>query len=385
VVIAIGHWLGQPIWFALFAHLAFTTLTVALVFHAVHRLTLNVRLATIGAWAVALEPTMLIWSLKVLSETLFTTLLVACVAAAVRGMEARPVGGAEAPPYVLSHLRWSMAMGVALAASIYVRPIAYPLLVIIPVAMAAALSGSWKGRLRRAAVLVLTCVALLAPWHVRNWFVAEFPGFSTVAERALVISIGGSINARLEHQPFLEVRRRLVERLDAADRIRGEQAPAAIRHEAWDTLTRNPLVYLGIHLQGIARTVVDPSGVEYMRILGWYPAVGGFQSRAVDEGISTAMMTLIQHYPATVIASMALGIVSLPFLLGPVLALRRLHPSTTAPFVVLASVAVYLLIAGGGVPGNSRFRAPTMPLVVMMTACGWRSRSPILSARRTPG
>jgi hypothetical protein len=287
-----------------------------------------------------------------------------------------------------------MVMGVALAASIYVRPIAYPLLVITPVALAAALSGSRTVRWRHAVVLLVTCAALLAPWHWRNWLVAGYSGFSLVGERALVISVAGSIEAQRNHRPFLEVRQGILDRLDITGPTLGRPAPAAIRREAWATLAHNPVVYFGIHIQGILRTVVDPSGVEYMRILGWYPTVGGFQARALDEGISTAVLTLTQRHPETVVASIALGFIALPYLFGPILASRRLQSATTGPFVLLAAVGVYLLIAGGGVPGNSRFRAPVMPLLVMMTACGWRRSNlsvdsqdprPSLSAGGAPG
>ncbi len=95
-------------------------------------------------------------------------------------------------------------------------------------------------------------------------------------------------------------------------------------------------------------------------------------------------MTLTRRYPATVIASICLATISLLYLIGPLAACWRLNPRTRAPFVLLTAVVTYLLIAGGGVPGNSRFRAPTVPLLVMMTACGW-PRRPILSAGRGPG
>ncbi len=263
LVIAIGAWLGKPVWFALAAHLALTVAIVAMVFYAVRRLTSDDLVATVSAWAVALEPTMLVWSLKVLSETLFTACLVACVAAALRTLQ----GGGH---------RWAVIAAVALAASIYVRPIAYPLVVIVPVMLALMGPGSLMMRLRRSAILLIVTAALVAPWHLRNWLVAEYPAFSMVGERMLVISVAGAIDAHRDHRPFLEVRQGILDRLGIAGPTLGRPAGAVIRGKAWETLADNPLIYVRIHLEGILRTVFDPAGVEYMRMLGWYPIVGGF-------------------------------------------------------------------------------------------------------------
>jgi hypothetical protein len=374
LVIAVGQWFGQPIWFALAAHLALTVLIVALVFHTAHRLTSSDLVATLCAWAVAVEPTMLIWSLKVLSETLFTACLVACVAAAIRAIDG-------------DSRRWVIAAAVALAASIYVRPIAYPLILLFPLLLAWFGSGSLMVRLRRSAIFLIVCGVLLAPWHLRNWLVADYPAFSMVGERMLVISVAGAIDAHRQHRPFLEVRQGILDRLDIAGTTLGRPASAAIRRQAWETLAHDPLTYGRIHSEGVLRTLIDPAGVEYMRMVGRYPKVGGFQAMALDEGISAAVITLTRRYPATVITSSILALVSMLYLLGPVAACFRLTPRTRGPFVLMAVVATYLLIAGGGVPGNSRFRVPTIPLLVVMTACGWRRDGPltILSPGLAPG
>src|SRR4051794_20589446 len=91
------------------------------------------RVAGICALVVAIEPAMLIWSLRVMPETLFTLCLVLFAYAAMR----------EKP----------VAAGIALCAAVYVKPIALPLALIVP------LAGVWF-RPKRALILFATCAAL---------------------------------------------------------------------------------------------------------------------------------------------------------------------------------------------------------------------------------
>jgi hypothetical protein len=102
------------------------------------------------------------------------------------------------------------------------------------------------------------------------------------------------------------------------------------------------------------RTLFDPGAAEYLRIFGLY-----------DQGARSDP----RRYPLVLAASILLGIVLLPLVLLPFVATVRRPPP---PFWLLAIVAAYFVVAGGGVPGNYRFRAPIVPLLVVMSACAFR-------------
>src|SRR3954454_3907459 len=113
-------------------NIVFATLVVFVTWRIARQL-FDDRVAGICALVVAVEPTMLIWSLRVMPETLFTLCLVLFAYAAMR----------EKP----------LAAGIALCAAIYVKPIALPLALIVPLAAV----WFWP---KRALILLMTCVAL---------------------------------------------------------------------------------------------------------------------------------------------------------------------------------------------------------------------------------
>ena len=93
-------------------NIVFAVLIVFVTWRIARQLFGDDRVAGICALIVAVEPTMLIWSLRVMPETLFTLCLVLFAYAAIR----------EKP----------VAAGIALCAAIYVKPIAWPLALIVP-------------------------------------------------------------------------------------------------------------------------------------------------------------------------------------------------------------------------------------------------------------
>jgi hypothetical protein len=109
----------------------------------------------------------------------------------------------------------------------------------------------------------------------------------------------------------------------------------------------------------------DPGATEYLRFFNVYAQ--GAKAAAASGGAAG----VARAYPLVLAVSIALGIVLLPLIVLPLVALR--HASRA--FFVLAIVAAYLLLAGGGVPGYARFRVPAVPLLVLMSGFALTSRN----------
>jgi hypothetical protein len=293
------------------------------------------RVAGICALVVAVEPAMLIWSLRVMPETLFTLCLVLFAYAAIRG---KPV-----------------AAGIALCAAIYVKPIAWPLALIVP------LLAIWF-QPKRALILLTTCVALLAPWHIRNYVSAGYPGFSSLIDRSIYISAGGSVAARQEGVGFVEMRRRLIAREEArgADPKRYDD----MRREGVARVASDPIGWAKTHAAGMVRTLVEPGAVEYARLFGLYSASGGLGSM-VDGRVAG----FARAHPILIAVSIVWAIVLLPLVFLPIVAAARVPAESRLAFGLFALIAVWLVVAGGGVPGYHRFRVPAVPFLVLM--CGF--------------
>jgi len=313
---------------------------------------------TLAAWAVllyALEPLSVLLSVKLLSETLFTFLM-------LLGLY-----------WLFLHFRYGRVvplLGAAfvLAASVYVRPIAYYL----PIVVGSFLLFGPQGRFspRRAAHalgFVALSAALIGAWQLRNHALAGYPRFSGNEDVNLWLyslalageEQGGGFlakKAEVGQGPIgywklhpEELMRPLRDRL------------ADLRAQAKQTIARRPLRYLAIHLEGCANTLLNPGARSLMGLFVRAP------------GPDTPGWLLL----AGVLAAVLLSTYALA-------AWGLLATLRGAPFTALFLLAVvgYFALLSGGPIGTSRYRQPLMPLFCMAAAAGLASLSRGLDARR---
>jgi hypothetical protein len=150
--------------------------------------------------------------------------------------------------------------------------------------------------------------------------------------------------------------------------------------EGWRLLFSDPLGYSWTHAQGMARTLFDPGAVEYLRIFGRYPRLGGALARIVDQGLVRGALELARAHPLVVWSSAVMAILLAPLVVLPFLGAMRVPRDRRAAFVLFAIIVGWLVFAGGGVPGSSRFRAPAVPFLTLMSAFAFR-RDARLDAR----
>jgi 4-amino-4-deoxy-L-arabinose transferase-like glycosyltransferase len=314
---------------------------IVLTYSIALRLLHDERLAGVCALLVALEPTLLTWSMRVMPDTALTLCLVAFAYAALHVLE-------------LPHWSWIVTAAVMLCIAAYMKPIAYPLVFIICIASLV--------RPRAALLFVLVCATLLVPWIARNHR-AGYTGFSTLMARAVYLSAGGSILAQREHRPYEDVREELIHRAD----VRGPtENPKRYAREGFSLVASDPIGYAKTHVKGMLRTLFDPGATEYLRMFDLYREGG--RVMMASRGIGNTA----RAYPIPFWSSIALGIMLAPLVILPFIGASR---SPTAAFFLLAIVAGYLVFAGGGVPGYSRFRAPAVPFLIVMSAVAFVRRN----------
>jgi hypothetical protein len=321
-------------------NMVFAVLIVIVTWRIARQLFGDDRVAGICALIVAVEPTMMLWSLKVMPETLFTLCLVLFAYAAIR----------EKP----------IAAAIALCAAIYVKPIAWPLALIVPIV------AVWF-QPKRALILLATCAALLAPWHIRNYVTAGYPGFSSLIDRSIYITAGGSVAARQQGVPFVEMRRQLIARDDA--RAADPARYAQMRREGASRIASDPLGWAKTHVFGMLRTLFEPGAAEYARTFGLYTANGGLTSM-----VDGRFAVFAQAHPILIAVSIVWAIVLLPLVLLPIAAVMRVPAGSRLAFGLFALITVWLVVAGGGVPGYHRFRVPAVPFLVLMSAFAYTGR-----------
>lgn len=357
LLLAGGVLMGHPVRFALVAQAALSALIAIWVFALVEQTSRSRRMAAICGIAVAVEPTLLLWSVTVMPETLLAAFLTIAAAASWRYLESRRV-------------RWLLVVALALSGATYTKPIAYPLVVAAACALVvAAAVGKRRVPARHVVMFVVVTAACLGSWQLRNAARIGYPTFSTIGDRAPYLGAAGAILAHQEHAPYQDVRARLLARMEArfgpVQTFRAE-AFHAMRQEGWAVVRAHPLTFLRIHLTGVIRVVLDPGALEYARVLGAYPMAGGLLGMAADRGLVEVARHLIATRPLLALSSALLGLVLLPYLVMPIAAAVRQPARTRQFFVVIAGATLLMLGLSGGAHGFSRFRAPVVPWLVIL-------------------
>jgi hypothetical protein len=361
---------GQLEAVTLVLQIALSVVSVSLVFGLAHLVSRRRDIAWWAALLYAVEPLSVIYASKLLTETLFTTLVLATsygLAAYVR----RPTWGRV------------LVVALGLAAAAYVRPIAY----FLPVVVALCLMIVSVRRARRRPVgrmvghvvlLLVVAMGLTGLWRVRNWAEAGYPGFAAVSEVNFHFYLGASVRAVQEGIAYAEMQRRMgLYDHGVYLRLHPEQTawtPAqrltAMGREGRQTVLRAPVTYARLHLDGIARMLAAPGATELLGLFKLDAGVAGSLGVFVDEGVWRGVARLPRTLPLVFWSNLILA----PLLVATLgLAVLGLAPRVLrgeAIAVVMLGVTGYLLVTAGGPAAYARFRHPIMPIVCVYAACG---------------
>ena len=334
---------------------------------------LSERAVLAAAWLMALEPVGVVYAVRLLSETLFTTLLLVSVermAVAVRGQRWRAL----------------VCSGLALTAAIFVRPAAYYLPWIWALGLlfwyrrpaATPRSHFLSGQQRAvwAAVLLLaTTVPFVALWQIRNAVTTGFSGFSSIAVRNAYFYAAAEAEAQATGRSFTE-QQRLFGYPDEATYLRShpEQANwsqaarlAYMQAESRRILWKHRAGVVRAQLVGAAVVTFSPCAAELLEMLGWDAAEAPV--RVVHQGPLQAAWRILRTDPARAVL---MALLELALLLLYLLAgwggagMRKGDPARG----LLVVTGVYFILIAGGVQAVARYRAPVMPLVCVLAGAG---------------
>jgi len=159
-------------------------LTCALVY-LIGQEVFNRRIGTIAGFVCAVDPEMIHWTAKMLTETLFIFLLTLLVLLCLRLTKSR---------------RGSLAVGAGLVLG-YATLVRPNILLLIPFLVLYFLffaEGSIRKRIISASVLPIVCALVVSPWTVRNYLIhGEFVPVSSIGGVSLFVGIPPSAETRL--------------------------------------------------------------------------------------------------------------------------------------------------------------------------------------------
>ncbi len=343
-------------------------LTVYLLFKVALLIFDSRRVALLCAMLYAFEPLSVLFSNKLLTETLFACIVMLFL-------------------YYLTlffkkqRIRHLLTSAVILSASVYVRPVSY----FLPLAVGGVIILSAIPRknrdiklLKYAGGFILLSIMLIGAWQIRNSVKTGYSGFSAISDINLYYYLGASVLAAEEGVSYYGKQRQMGyanaeiyfnQHPEQRDWSRGERFEY-MRKKGLGIVLKNPITYAAIHLKGIARIMMDPGAIEYVRLFGLYPRSGGLLGEVVDKGLLAVVKTLFLERPLIFWLNFLFGLILLLYYTLCAVALLPKNFVNSMPVIMVLIVIAYFVLISGGPQASGRFRHPVMPLICLLAGYG---------------
>jgi hypothetical protein len=291
------------------------------------------RAGLVGAGFVAVESATVVHSVVVLSETVFT-LIVILGAFAIARLWREPNSG------------WALFAGLSMAVATLTRPLALFLPIIAVLASAA---GGRRHRVQ-AAVLLIAFVVPVGGWVARNAVVADAPTVSSIdATNLYYYRAGGALSAA-RGEPFDPTLSEMSARLDRV------LPPSPTIAEVRNTQRDLAVEIILDHPVGMARTVgygmvamaAGPGDATFVSVTGTESSL----ARGTFVAVSLVTLALLE-----------LG--ALVGLVDGVLSRR------SGLLVICVGFGGVLLLLSAGAEAYSRFRVPWVPFAAVLAGVGY--------------
>lgn len=367
--------LAGPIAAAL-AQVILSAFSTVLVWRLARAVFSDERIALAAAWIFAFEPLSIIYSILLLSETLFLALFLMSLIRLVEFLRARS-------------LRALAQAGFWLAAATLVRPVTYYLPVALAVGLIVVLAHVKGLRWKAPAVLLLSVLPWLAAWQIRNWIETGFTGFSSIQTQNLYFFSAAEVTSRVDHRLLADVQNDLGYNNDQLFLLRHPQAAewnqaqrlGFMRAEAKPILRTHPRLFLSTHLAGSIRTAFNPGAAVLLDLIR-APVDDQAFTREREQGPVRAAIWMAQNHPWQIVAMASLGTLLLGLYILAFLGFAR-GQSPCACVWLLLGVSLYFFAVSGGAVSAARLRLPVMPIVCVLAAAGAaRMRRLVVSRNR---
>ena len=325
---------------------------------------------------LALDPLTILWSMTMLTETVFAVALGASALLLVSWAYSRRE----------TLVVWAgLAMGLACLVKPFAMLIAAAWLIAVaffPRDQDGASGLRFRIRVRDGLLFVAPVVLLLAPWFVRNGLLWNCATLSSVDRVTMRDYMAGKVLAEAEH----------IDLADAQSRLQ-EADPGLCPGETskyLGILASNPTIYLRLHVAGTIPVLIGTNFDRWLQYLGreyqlpdlWRPYMDGGWRRLVS-----VLVTQLRAFPAEVGLMIALTVFQLllyVLAVSGVIESYRLPTAATKWISAVLVVAILILVLTPGQGGHERFRVPVQPLLAMLVALGVAEKTRGSTAKLSP-
>gem|GEM_PF-5678749 len=327
-----------------------------------------------GGFSVARSATLLmmdlawlLFSKEILTETLFTPLIVWMVAGMVRGARNATLPSVARSATLPSVARNATLPSVARSATLLglatlLKPITFYLpWVLVPYLF-------WrKWPVPRIALFVLISAGIPFLWQVRNYAAHGTLAYTSIASENLMTGHAAFTLAAAEglsHSQAIDSVRTLFW-TDVADpaALQADEAAFNARKSAVARriLADHPLTYAIQIAKGMVFTLIDPGREVWERTFGAGPAAVGITETIARDGVWSAAWRILTEMPFLVLYVLFLAAVY-GWTLWRLPSAWKADPALT---VLLLLLIAYFLVLGGPI-GYARFRLYVFPLILVL-------------------
>jgi 4-amino-4-deoxy-L-arabinose transferase-like glycosyltransferase len=322
--------------------------------------------AFVSAMLLALDPLTILWSMTILTETLF---------AAALGVSALLLAS-----WAYSWNRHTLILaGLFSGFACLVKPFALLIVAawVVGIAFYPKRDNEQKtSRLisatKHGVLFLLPSILLIAPWFVRNALLWDCPSLSSVDRVTVRDYMAAKVLAEAEHIDLSNVQARLQE----AD-------PGVCPKETtkyWGILMANPAITMRLHLAGTVPVLIATSFDRWLQYFGTEYSFPDLWRPYMDSGLGGSISVLseqFQEYPQGIGLMLALTVFQMTLyalgLIGAIAAFRMSSDAARWNAIMLIA-AILLLVLTPGQGGHERFRVPVQPLLATLIGYGFVQR-----------
>jgi 4-amino-4-deoxy-L-arabinose transferase-like glycosyltransferase len=367
---------GGKLWIIPVAQGLVNSLSAALVFKAGEKL-FGTRAGFIAGLCFALDPSALVRTFSLLTESVFTFLFLAAIFFLVQYVR---------QPSTKALISSAALLGVAALC----RPVALYFFVPAAAILFFVNSGPLKIRARNAAIYLAVFALTLSPWLMRNKLIFGAAQLTSIQGINLLLMNAAFLKAAQEHIDYATAEQRLEAEADSlmtrrgitANKIsltyKGKQygyqlndprASQVYQELAMQKILASPLLYGRVHLTGIIPSFLDTSVRDFYHFAGKERPMFGWRAWLVTGNWSSTIKNFWSRTEPTylVLYLLNLGWLVVHYALAFIAIVRPAKEKSYVPLVLLLLPLFYLLFVAAPA-GSERFRFPAMPYFYLLSA-----------------
>lgn len=327
----------------------------------------NSRVALLSALVLSLDIASFTYSQMLLTETLFTFVIMVAVASGVRLiLKKRPL------------IKYGLLFGVALSSAALIRPISYYL--IFPVLAGFFTFGKitrwkWKEVITILLLIVLPWVILVEGWRVRNFLATGSFVFSCISDASLLHYRAAEVIAQRDGITPAEARQKIYSSLPDTKGWPREKLHLLYARKGLSLICRYPLLYIKVMVKWIMRMMISPGDTHLTVYLGIKDA--NEKTGPLGDLLRCSFSQYLRKYLLERPLEFIIFVLALAYLLilytAMIYSLWRMgnvERETLSAHLFILGIIIYFLIISAGPEAYSRFRVPIMPLLAVYAGAG---------------